>query len=92
MKLFLIALLLVLTGCATKPKPPDAVLPPTERVVHLDPKILASCDKLEPLPESATWEDVLNVTINNYEKYAACARKQENSIFLLKRFSNYKEQ
>jgi len=91
MRLLLISLVLAISGCATKPPIPDAVLPPPEKVVRLDPGTMESCKKLDPLPDTATWEDVLNNIIDNYEKYAGCSKLQEDSIKLLKKFSNYKE-
>jgi len=90
MRILLITLILALTGCASKPPIPDAVVPPKEVVVKLDPGNMESCKKLTPLPSTATWDDVLYITIDNYEKYAGCAKLQEGSIILLKKFSNYK--
>ena len=89
MKILLILLLLV--GCATTPIP-DAVLPPPVKQVHLQAGALESCETLNTLYETNSWEDVLAITVSNFEKYAACAKKQETSIKLLKKFSNYKEE
>jgi hypothetical protein len=84
-------ILLLLAGCATT-QVPDAVLPPAPKTVHLEPKLLEPCEPLDSLYASNSWEDILTITVNNFEKYAACAKKQENSVKLLKKFSNYKEE
>ena len=89
MKMLLVILLLA--GCATAPIP-DAVLPPSTKQVHLEPRLLEPCEALNNLYLTNSWEDVLTITVNNFEKYSACAKKQENSIKLLKKFSNYKEE
>jgi hypothetical protein len=84
-----ILILLLLTGCATVI--PDAVLPPPEKVVRIDPRILELCEPLRNLPETATFDDVLTVTLANFELYVACSTKQSRAVKLLKEFSNYKE-
>lgn len=89
MRMFLI-ILLFLTGCGTT-KIPDAVLPPEEKIVRIDPRILELCEPLKNLPEKATFEDVLLVTLSNFEIYSACSVKQSRAVKLLKEFSNYKE-
>jgi hypothetical protein len=83
-------LVLLLTGCAMFGKTvPDAVLPPPEKTVHIDPRMLELCDPLIKLPEESTsFEDVLSITISNYELYVNCAQRQKNSVILIKQFSN----
>jgi hypothetical protein len=88
MNKYIIAILIFLSGCATTI--PDAVLPPKEVTIHLDSAVFEPCESLEGLPELASWEDVITVTVHNFEKYAICAKKQMISIKLLKEFSNYK--
>jgi hypothetical protein len=85
-------ILLLLAGCASKPPVPDAVLPPKEKVVRIDPRIFELCEPLQNLAENATFDDVLAVTINNFEIYVACSTKQSRAVKLLREFSNQKEQ
>lgn len=89
MKILLI--LLFIAGCTTT-KVPDAVLPPPEKVVRIDPRILELCEPLKNLPETATFEDVLVITLTNFEIYSACSVKQSKAVRLLKEFSNNKEE
>jgi hypothetical protein len=86
----LIILIFLLVGCATT-KIPDAVLPPVEKTVRIDPRIFELCDPLKNLPENASFEDVLAITISNFEIYSTCSIKQSKAVKLLKEFSNYKE-
>ena len=81
---------LLLSGCfATVP---DAVAPPPEKVVHIDPRVLEPCEPLLKLPDQSTsFEDVISITLANYEIYSNCATKQKNSSILLREFSNTKE-
>ena len=91
-KLFLLPLLLV-SGCALfKPNIPDAVLPPKERVVNIDPRIFELCEPLLNISENSTFEDVLAITLSNFEIYAACSVKQSRAVKLLREFSNKKEE
>lgn len=80
-------ILLLLFGCATK----DAIVVPPEKVVRIDPRALELCEALSILPEQASFEDLLTITIGNIELYANCANRQKNSVILLKQFSNIKE-
>jgi hypothetical protein len=86
MKYLLILLLLV--GCVTKPPVPDAVLPPKEKVVRIDPRIFELCEPLFNLNENASFDDVLKITLDNFELYTACSSKQSRAVKLLKQFSN----
>lgn len=83
-RLLIILLVIFLHGCATK----DAIVPPPEKIVHIDPRVLESCEPLNKLPENASFEDLLSTTVVNFEIYNACAQKQKNSAILLKKFSN----
>lgn len=86
MNKFLYIILFVLAGCVSTS--PDAILPPKEKVVHIDPRILEPCGDLLLLENP---DDELEITIKNFEIFADCKRKQNNSIILLKQFSNYKD-
>jgi hypothetical protein len=88
---YLLILLILLAGCASKPPVPDAVLPPKEKVVYIDPRMLELCDPLQNLPAESNFEEVLAVTINNFEVYTACSAKQSRAVRLLRKFSNQKE-
>jgi len=80
-------ILLVLAGC-TWPVKPDATI--TERTVHVDARALQPCAPLLPLPENATFEELLSTAFSNMELYSDCKGKQDTSIKLLKQFSNIK--
>jgi hypothetical protein len=84
-------ILLLLAGCATKPIP-DAVLPPKEKVVRIDPRMFELCEPLLNLPAESNFDEVLAVTINNFELYVACSTKQSRAVKLLREFSNQKEE
>ena len=47
-----ILLFCLLTACATVP---DAIVPPLEKVVHIDPSALKRCQRLLELPINATY-------------------------------------
>lgn len=82
-------ILLILVGCATKP---DAIVPPPEKYVHIDPRILEPCENLIELPpDTSTFEDLLKITLVNFEIYSDCALKHRNSTILLKKFANKEE-
>lgn len=84
--LLLLILVVLLSGCFTTTK--DAIVPPPEKIVHIDPRILEECEPLIKLPENASFEDLLSITVFNFEVYNICATKQHNSIILLKKFAN----
>lgn len=86
MKVLAIILSTVLLASCITTK--DAIVPPPEKVVHIDARALEPCEELIKLPENASFEDLLGVTVTNFEIYNACAIKQNNSIILLKKFSN----
>lgn len=83
-----ILLSLSLSGCSWFTKP-DATVP--EKVVKLDARVLEPCADLNAIPENASFEDLMNTTFANFQVYSECKAKQDNSIKLLKQFSNYKE-
>lgn len=87
---YLLFIIVFLYGCATAPIP-DAVLPPKEKVVRIDPRMLELCEPLKNLPETASFEDILVITLDNFEIYTACSVKQSRAVKLLKEFSNNKE-
>lgn len=84
----LILILVLLAGCAA---PKDAIVPPPERTVHIDPRVLELCDPLINLSEQASFDDLLATTVANFEIYNNCALKQRNSVILLKKFANKEE-
>lgn len=71
-------------SCATK----DAIVPPPEKVVHIDARALEPCEPLVKLPDNASFEELISITVSNFELYSVCVIKQDNSIILLKKFSN----
>ncbi len=84
-KLISILALALLVGCATTK---DAIVAPPEKVIRLDPSALERC---KPLLKINSGDEVLHVTLSNFAIHAECVNKQDNSIKLLKEFSNYKE-
>lgn len=74
-------LILLLSGCASTP----AI---TEKTVSLDPRVLELCEPLLTLQAGATFEDLMQTTIRNFELYHECADRQALSVKLLKQFSN----
>lgn len=81
----LISILLV--GCATNK---DVII--TDREVRINPAALAPCADLMLMPEEGNFDTVLSITIANAEIYLDCKNKQDNSIKLLKQFSNVKKE
>lgn len=91
--LLTLILLSSLTGCQIfKEKTPVIN---TIEMVKLDPEALLPCDQLRALKLPDGTEDPFLYTLDNHRinsaAYAKCAMKQNNSIILLKRFSNIKE-
>jgi hypothetical protein len=80
--------LVLLTGCSLFPKK-DVII--TDREVRINPAALAPCADLILLPEDGNFDTVLSVTIANAELFLDCKKKQNNSIILLKQFSNTKK-
>jgi len=84
----LISLFIILSGCSLfQQKPPILV----DRVVRIDPRALESCSDLLKLSPQASFEELLEVSINNMGLYNDCKLKQDNSIKLIKELSNTKE-
>ena len=81
-KLFLIACLLILTGCANwnfyKNSEPVIV----DKQINFDPKLLQPCATLVNTP-ILVIEDLLLENLELYKQYALCARKQQDSINIL---------
>lgn len=86
----ILAVCISLSGCGLFMKKPDASI--TTKVVHIDPRVLESCKDLVTISEPITFEGLLISSVTNAELYLDCRNKQENSIKLLKQFSNTKEQ
>lgn len=84
-KLLIIILSSILIGCAHTPPGPTIAI---DKVVHIDPRALQACEPLVGLNSITSFEDILNTSIQNMEIYADCKGKQDNSIILLKKFSN----
>lgn len=82
---YILILVLLISGCAAVS---DAVVPPKEKIVHIDPRALEPCEDLVGLDSNSSE---IETTIRNFEIYADCKRKQNNSIILLKQFSNIQE-
>lgn len=74
-------LILLLSGCVS-----TAAI--TEKTVSLDPRALELCEPLFTLEANATFQDLMETTIRNFELYHDCANKQATSVKLLKQFSN----
>lgn len=77
-----------LLGCAANPVNPNAII--SEKVVHVDPRVLIPCDDLI-IADAPTFEAVLTASIANAEIYLDCRNKQNVSIKLLKEFANIKD-
>lgn len=86
MKIILSAILSVfLLGCAH-----HEVIPPPDRVVDIDPKLLLQCELLNEDVKIASFDDILGEYATLSTKYGICANKQADSIKLLKQFGNIK--
>lgn len=86
-KLLIILCLAFLFGCTTtKPSSPVIV----DKKVYIDSSMLVPCPLLE-VTTIFTIEEALLENIDLFLKYALCARKQDDSIKLLKEFGNIKE-
>lgn len=74
MKQTLLALCLLITGCATT----GAVTRPAAPV--LDQALLQPCEQLQPIPSTATIEQVALHHLETIYLYRVCARKQAAGI------------
>lgn len=89
MRLLALVLAITLSGCVLFKKD-DPIL--VDRVVRIDPRALESCSNLLKLSTpQASFEELLQVSINNMELYNDCKLKQDNSIRLIRELSNNKE-
>ncbi len=90
--LLLVLLLSSLAGCSLfqRKQPETAVLVPEK--VNINPESLEPCAPLKPLVvpdgDPQPFVAVLEHTKDNAVIYADCAKKQQNSIILLKKFGN----
>jgi hypothetical protein len=92
MKIIPVALIVLsLTGCAgMKDKYCDyKVIPPAEPM-EIDPRVLESCKDLIIPDKPLDWDILLENTRKNKLIYLDCVKRQENSIKLIKKFSNNK--
>lgn len=90
--LLLVLLLSNLTGCASwfKKQEGTAIIVPEK--VNISPEALEACKPLKELSiasdDTAPFVTVLENIKDNAVLYADCAKKQQNSIELLRKFSN----
>lgn len=93
--LIIVLCLPMLTGCALfdffkKPDPPVI----TDKVVQIDPKLLEPCAPLVTLviPQGASDKEPFFIDNlgQNASIYAECAKKQDASILIIKKFGNIK--
>lgn len=85
--LYILAVCIGLSGCASWWKKPDAII--SEKVVDVHPSVLLPCDDLI-LPSGNDFNSILEVSILNAEIYFNCRNKQDISIKLIKEFANIK--
>lgn len=84
MKYFVILLASLLIGCTSAP-----VATIVDKKVHIDSAVLEPC-ALIPNTKINSIEDVLLENIDLYTLYATCAKKQDNSVLIIKEFGNIK--
>lgn len=89
MNKLLVVLSIILAGCAFAPSKPLPIITPN--IIHIDPRALEPCNNLIQLSPTASFEELLGVLVSNAEIYLDCKNKQNNSIILLKEFSNKKD-
>lgn len=89
MNKLIIIIAILLSSCAT---PSEIIIPPgVVKPIILDARVYEFCDKLDRLPQIATFEEVLIIISNTLQSYKLCADKQKISVELLKQLSNKKE-
>lgn len=86
-KLLLVLVFPILTGCSLFKNSTPII---TEKSVNIPVEALKSCDLLATTQVS-TVDEVLLENIELYKMYAVCARKQDDSVKLIKKFANIKE-
>lgn len=84
----IIILSIFLQGCVLFKKPDPIINTPA--VVSIDSEILQLCPLLKENTLVDTFEDALVVYGDLAIAYGNCAKKQENSVKLLKQFGNIK--
>jgi hypothetical protein len=91
MNKIILALLISLsmTGCASvKEYLCDKPIPPAEKRVNVDPKLLEPCAPLITLTATnPKFEDFLLVTGDNAIAYGDCKKKQDDSVKFIKSIS-----
>lgn len=79
----------MLNACAFLDKTPKGTI--TERSAQIDPKVLQACPKL-PIPTATTIESILiGEDLAIIEMYGLCAKKQDDSIKVIKELANIKD-
>lgn len=82
----IIILSILLSGCPLFKKDGPTIEP--VKVVHIDPRALEQCALLEENIELNSFEAGLVPYADMAKAYGICAKKQSNSIKLLKQFGN----
>lgn len=78
-KLILASLLVLLTACATEPKPFE--LPtPKERKINIDERLLIPCKAPSDLLDNPKKSDVLRQNSEDKERHAECFRQNQQLI------------
>lgn len=84
----IIILSIFLQGCASFKKPDIVINTPS--VVTIDTEILQLCPLLKEDAVISSFEDSITVYADLATAYGICAKKQSNSVKLLKQFGNIK--
>lgn len=85
----IIILSIFLSGCIFPVKPDEPSMPPAKPVA-IDKAALEPCALLKEDIVLTSFPDLLVVYSDTATKYAECAKKQSNSIKLLKEFGGIK--
>ena len=93
MRVFILSiLLLLLTGCSTLCTNYCESSLITTNTVNIDPRVLESCKPQLLLDTSSiTFEQVLLNVKENTFIYNECAGKQRDSVIIIKKFANIKD-
>lgn len=83
-KYLMLLLTACIVGCSSAPKVP------VDTPLNLAPSLLEECPKLEKLSETATFNEVLDVSRTNLKLYAKCANLQHNSVEFIKKVAGEK--
>lgn len=84
MRLLALLVISLLIGCTTPVKPIIA------QEVKLNEANYSICEPI-PYTEISSLEEILLENLELYKMYAICAKKQADSVTLLKKFSNVQE-